>query len=66
MLARLFLLFAGLLLPADFIQPIFMPQPVMLAFGPFNDGDRTEDPRWEAHAGHGILMKPGFSVLWHG
>ncbi|MDZ4404410.1 alpha/beta hydrolase domain-containing protein [Prosthecobacter sp.] len=38
----------------------------MLALWTFNDGERTNDPRTEAHAGHGFLMKHGFSVLWCG
>ncbi|MBL9117636.1 MAG: hypothetical protein JNJ83_21700 [Verrucomicrobiaceae bacterium] len=38
----------------------------MLALWTFNDGERTNDPKTEAHAGHGFLMKQGFSVLWCG
>lgn len=38
----------------------------MLALWTFNDGERTNDPKTEAHAGHGFLMKNGFSVLWCG
>ncbi len=38
----------------------------MLALWTFNDGERTNDPKTEAHAGHGFLMKHGFSVLWCG
>ena len=38
----------------------------MLALWTFNDGERTNDPRTEAHAGHGFLMRHGFSVLWCG
>ena len=38
----------------------------MLALSTFNDGERTNDPRTEAHAGHGFLMRHGFSVLWCG
>lgn len=38
----------------------------MLALWTFNDGERTNDPQTEAHAGHGFLMKHGFSVLWCG
>lgn len=38
----------------------------MLALWTFNDGERTNDPKTEAHAGHGFLMKQGFSLLWCG
>jgi hypothetical protein len=38
----------------------------MLALWTFNDAERTNDPKSEAHAGHGFLMKHGFSVLWCG
>jgi hypothetical protein len=38
----------------------------MLALWTFNDGGRTNDPRTEAEAGHGFLMRHGFSVLWCG
>ena len=38
----------------------------MLALWTFNDGERTNDPKSESHAGHGFLMKHGFSVLWCG
>lgn len=38
----------------------------MLALWTFNDGERTNDPKTEAHAGHGFLMNHGFSVLWCG
>ena len=38
----------------------------MLALWTFNDGERTNDPKTEVHAGHGFLMKHGFSVLWCG
>lgn len=38
----------------------------MLALWTFNDGERTNDPKTEEHAGHGFLMKHGFSVLWCG
>ena len=38
----------------------------MLALWTFNDGERTNDPKTGAHAGHGFLMKHGFSVLWCG
>lgn len=38
----------------------------MLALWTFNDGERTNDPQTDAHAGHGFLMRQGFSVLWCG
>ena len=38
----------------------------MLALWTFNDGELTNDPKTEAHAGHGFLMRHGFSVLWCG
>jgi hypothetical protein len=38
----------------------------MLALWTFNDGERTNDPKTAADAGHGFLMKQGFSVLWCG
>ncbi|MDP1590480.1 MAG: alpha/beta hydrolase domain-containing protein, partial [Prosthecobacter sp.] len=38
----------------------------MLALWTFNDGERTNDPKSKAHAGHGFLMRHGFSVLWCG
>lgn len=38
----------------------------MLALWTFNDGERTNDPKAGAHAGHGFLMKHGFSLLWCG
>lgn len=38
----------------------------MLALWTFNDGERTNDPHTEAHAGHGFLMRHGFSLLWCG
>jgi hypothetical protein len=38
----------------------------MLALWTFNDGERTNDPKTAVHAGHGFLMKHGFSVLWCG
>lgn len=38
----------------------------MLALWTFNDGEPTNDPQTEAHAGHGFLMRHGFSVLWCG
>lgn len=38
----------------------------MLALWTFNDGERTNDPRTEAHGGNGFLMRHGFSVLWCG
>jgi hypothetical protein len=38
----------------------------MLALWTFNDGERTNDPKTEAHVGHGFLMNHGFSVLWCG
>jgi hypothetical protein len=38
----------------------------MLALWTFNDGERTNDPKSDADAGHGFLMRHGFSVLWCG
>jgi hypothetical protein len=38
----------------------------MLALWTFNDGERTNNPRTETHAGHGFLMRHGFAVLWCG
>lgn len=38
----------------------------MLALWTFNDAERTNDPKSAAHAGHGFLMRHGFSVLWSG
>jgi hypothetical protein len=38
----------------------------MLALETFNDGERTNGPKTEAHAGNGFLMRRGFSVLWCG
>lgn len=38
----------------------------MLALWTFNDGERTNDPRTVEHAGHGFLMRHGFSLLWCG
>jgi len=38
----------------------------MLALWTFNDGERANDPQTEAHAGHGFLMRHGFSILWCG
>ena len=38
----------------------------LLALWTFNDGEPTNDPRTEVHAGHGFLMRHGFSVLWCG
>lgn len=37
-----------------------------LALWTFNDGVRTNTPRDEEHAGHGFLMREGYTVLWTG
>lgn len=37
-----------------------------LALWTFNDGVRTNTPRDAEHAGHGFLMREGYSVLWTG
>ena len=37
-----------------------------LALWTFNDGERTNTPRDSDHAGHGFLMREGYSVLWTG
>lgn len=38
----------------------------MLALETLNDGERSNDPKTDAHAGNGFLMRQGFSVLWCG
>lgn len=37
-----------------------------LALWTFNDGVRSNAPRDAEHAGHGFLMREGYSVLWTG
>ncbi len=37
-----------------------------LALWTFNDGARTNAPRDAEHAGHGFLMREGYTVLWTG
>lgn len=37
-----------------------------LALWTFNDGVRTNTPTGPEHAGHGFLMREGYSVLWTG
>lgn len=37
-----------------------------LALWTFNDGVRTNTPRDADHAGHGFLMREGYTVLWTG
>lgn len=37
-----------------------------LALWTFNSGERSNDPRSEAHAGNGFLMRGGWSLLWTG
>jgi hypothetical protein len=37
-----------------------------LALWTFNDGERTNDPATEAHAGNGFLLREGYAILWTG
>ena len=37
-----------------------------LALWTFNGGERSNDPRSEAHVGNGFLMRAGWSLLWTG
>lgn len=37
-----------------------------LALWTFNDGERSNTPRDVEHAGHGFLMREGYTVLWTG
>ncbi len=37
-----------------------------LALWTFNDAERSNVPRGAEHAGHGFLMREGYSVLWTG